>query len=534
MRTLASGLLTIAALTAPIGLAYSNSPPVLTTHSGLVVAPVGSGATTAAQVVATGPDNSPALLVHASDSGSPSAPANPEWVNKLIVQFQNAPVGSPPQSIWRYEYKTQSVYYIPPQCCDQLSVLYDSKGNVICAPDGGLSGHGDRKCPDFYDILWPISERRTAANETLIWRDLRTRAEVLNVSALAIDPTSPSTLYAGTNGGGVFKSTNGGGSWSAADTSLPRNALVFAFAIGPIAPSALYAGGGRGMFKSTDAGGSWSAAAATTGLIVNALAIDPTSPSTLYAGTNDVGVFKSTDAGGSWNAANTGLPRNALTDVFTRASIHVSALVIDPTLPSTLYAGAAATSSSGGGVFKSTDGGGRWSAANTGLPGNAVLGALAIRVSALAIDPASPRTLYAGTSDAASPGEFKSTDGGKSWSVVNLPSGGVVFKSTDGGGSWNALNLPSRGVNALTVDPVSPSTVYAGTVDAASPGMFKSTNGGGSWNAANVGLPSRAYAARLAIDPATPTTIYAAVGSSGVFKSTNGGGSWSAANTGLR
>ena len=54
---------------------------------------------------------------------------------------------------------------------------------------------------------------------------------------------------------------------------------------------------------------------------VYALAIDPTTPSTLYAGTGSDGVFKSTDGGGSWSAVNTGLPGTA---------VVVDALAIDP------------------------------------------------------------------------------------------------------------------------------------------------------------------------------------------------------------
>ena len=60
-----------------------------------------------------------------------------------------------------------------------------------------------------------------------------------------------------------------------------------------------------------------------------------------------------------------------------------NALAIDPATPATLYAGTY------GGVFKSTDGGGNWHAVNTGLTDTPVR--------ALAIDPATPATLYAGT-----------------------------------------------------------------------------------------------------------------------------------------
>jgi hypothetical protein len=96
----------------------------------------------------------------------PTQSANPAWVDKLIQQFESDPVGNPAQSIWSYEYNGQVVYYIPPQCCDQYSVLYDSGGSVICAPDGGFNGTGDGKCPDFY------SQR---SNEQLVWKDSRTR-----------------------------------------------------------------------------------------------------------------------------------------------------------------------------------------------------------------------------------------------------------------------------------------------------------------------------------------------------------------------
>src|SRR5437016_8787981 len=109
------------------------------------------------------------------------------------------------------------------------------------------------------------------------------------IMALAIDPVTPATLYAGTYRGGVFKSTDGGESWSAVNTGLP-DLNVFSLAIDPQTPTTLYVGIERaGVFKSTNGGGSWSAV--NTGLDptiqVSALAIDPQTPATLYAGTNN-------------------------------------------------------------------------------------------------------------------------------------------------------------------------------------------------------------------------------------------------------
>src|SRR5207247_5237385 len=87
----------------------------------------------------------------------------------------------------------------------------------------------------------------------------------------------------------------------------------------------------------------------------------------LYAGTSGGGVFKSSDGGGSWSAANVGL-----------SATSVLALAIDPQASITLYAGTSGSglgvfdaSISGGGVFKSTNGGGGWSPVNTGLIENA-------------------------------------------------------------------------------------------------------------------------------------------------------------------
>jgi len=146
------------------------------------------------------------------------------------------------------------------------------------------------------------------------------------VYTLAIDPSTPSTLYAGTTRGGVFKSTDSGASWTNVGLTLWAT-TVYALAIGPSTPSTIYAGTNGGVFQSTNGGGGWT----NVGFAdqhVAALAIDPSTPSTLYAGTLGGGVFQSTDSGASWSAVNTGL-----------TDLNVRALAIDPSTPGTLYAG---------------------------------------------------------------------------------------------------------------------------------------------------------------------------------------------------
>lgn len=106
------------------------------------------------------------FFLFASGCSQSTEPEVPDWVNDLISEYKSQPVGNPPQSIWQYTYNNQIVFYVPPQCCDQFSILYDEEGNEICAPDGGLTGNGDGRCPDFF-------EKRT--NEKLIWKDERLR-----------------------------------------------------------------------------------------------------------------------------------------------------------------------------------------------------------------------------------------------------------------------------------------------------------------------------------------------------------------------
>jgi hypothetical protein len=103
------------------------------------------------------------LVLAGCQAATPSA--NPAWVDQLIQHFESNSVTNPPLSIWRYDYKGQTVYFVPAYCCDIYSILYDANGTMLCAPDGGFTGDGDGKCPDFFD------ER---SNGQLVWQDTRT------------------------------------------------------------------------------------------------------------------------------------------------------------------------------------------------------------------------------------------------------------------------------------------------------------------------------------------------------------------------
>lgn len=85
-------------------------------------------------------------------------------IREKIDQFKREAVTNPPRSVYSYQYKGKIVYYITSNCCDQYNNIYDVNCNLICSPNGGITGMGDGRCPDFFD---------TATNPTLIWKDPR-------------------------------------------------------------------------------------------------------------------------------------------------------------------------------------------------------------------------------------------------------------------------------------------------------------------------------------------------------------------------
>src|SRR5262245_3779016 len=120
------------------------------------------------------------------------------------------------------------------------------------------------------------------------------------IRSLAIDPQTPTTVFAGTAGGGVFRSLDGGTSWAAMNVGL-TDTSVPVLAIDPQTTSIVYAGTAQsGVFRSTDGGATW-VQRGLSSLSVASLAIDPQTASSIYAGTTSGGVFHSVDGGGSWS-----------------------------------------------------------------------------------------------------------------------------------------------------------------------------------------------------------------------------------------
>ncbi len=168
------------------------------------------------------------------------------------------------------------------------------------------------------------------------------------VFSLASDPGQPGVAYAATRAA-VLRSVDGGLSWKIASDGLVKT-FPFKLAVDPKSPSTVYAAtAGSGVYRTTDAAKSWKPGGTELARsIVRSLVLDPNAMETLYAGT-DRGVFASTTGGRTWSPLFDGLPR-----------APVYALSADPKSPLTFYAG------TGAGLFETIDGGRHWNAAFAG------------------------------------------------------------------------------------------------------------------------------------------------------------------------
>lgn len=356
----------------------------------------------------------------------------------------------------------------------------------------------------------------------------------VDIEALAVDPSHPGTILAGSRFSEIFKSTDGGVTWQPRTLGGSNIALeVSAFLFDPSNPSRVLAASSQGLLISGDGGENWDFYG-NAPISFYALAADPSNPATLYAGNvSGSGVVKSTDAGAHWNLANNGLPQiQASGGPFSPV---VLAVAVDPSAPSTVYA-----ATYGYGLFRSTDAAGTWTPAGTGMR-DAYL-------EALMLSPGQSSILYAGTHGG---GVYRSLDAAGAWTAINAglrlslvsavaadatEAGTLyasafdgVFRSTDGGTTWQASSagLPVYPVGALALASGAPTTLFAGTLGG---GLLESSDGGASWNAGAQGL-SNSFISSIAADPSSPSTLYAGTAdpnarSQRVFKSSDGGGTW--------
>ena len=334
------------------------------------------------------------------------------------------------------------------------------------------------------------------------------------VTSVAGVPSQPNTYYFGTPGAGIWKSTNGGQVWKPIFDATGVNSIG-ALAVAPSAPNVIYAGTGerhpgRGVFKSTDSGATWTPAGLENTRFIQALIVDPRDANHVVAGVNSVGysiiwrplpktaqtnergIFETRDGGRTWRKT-----------LVQDDSLGVVDLCADPNNPRNLYAvlfhaatgkGKALVAGTSD-LYKSADGGATWKpVASEGLPDKA-RGRIGISVAA----GFKGRRLYA----VLEAGFFRSDDSGAHWTQSSKDPRVV------------ASNYFSR----VFADPSKPDVVYVVQTS-----MYRSTDGGHTFEP-YVGAPSGDDFHVLWIDPRNSDRMLLGV-DQGAIVTVDGGNTW--------
>ncbi len=276
------------------------------------------------------------------------------------------------------------------------------------------------------------------------------------INDLAASPENPLVIYAATGdktgaGGGVFKTKDGGVSWQSMSNGLPSQS-VLALAFDHQTPPTLYAlvDNRSEIYSTIDEGAQWTLRGKTgdIGDLEVRLVFGTKQGDAFFMLMKSERLYRSRDSGATWQSIGAGLPGDTQSQ-----ETYAQSLALDPVNPDIIYVGTGGFVGGGHGVYKSSDGGNTWTAMNNGI--------YALKVSALALDPSDPKTIFAGGDN------------------------GQLFKSHDGGQNWDDLTslLPIQSSSHPAIENIyihhsMPNAIYLVVEDA---GIITSFDSGKTW-----------------------------------------------------
>ncbi len=356
---------------------------------------------------------------------------------------------------------------------------------------------------------------------------------------LEAHPTNDRILYAGTAGGGVWKTTNGGATFSPIFDE--HNQSIGVVAVDPTDPDkTVWVGTGEiwtrnsvtvgdGLYKSTDGGTTWAKKGFDKSERISAIEINPDNSKEMYVAvmgalwsdSEERGIYKSLDGGETFD-------KILYTDEITGASD----LIMDPNDPNTLYAAmwefrrtpwGFESGGDGSALYKTTDGGKNWNKIHNGFP-KGKLGRTAI-----AVAPSDSNIVYAvvESEKAESNGLYRSDDAGASWKHLNKDFGltvrpfyfgrivvdpknpDIVVKgglygslSRDGGKTFKDLGPQHADIHDVVFDINDSDRIYSGNDG----GVYRSWDGGATFEMVENMPVSQFY--HISVDDATPYNVY--------------------------
>jgi photosystem II stability/assembly factor-like uncharacterized protein len=352
---------------------------------------------------------------------------------------------------------------------------------------------------------------------------------------------NPLEYYAGTTGGGLWKTEDAGLTWQNTSDGFFKTGSVGAVAVAESDANVIYVGMGEhpprgvmtsygdGVYKSTDAGKTWKKLGLDATKHIAGISIDPKNPDIVYiaaqgaihGATEDRGIYKSTDGGTTWKKI-----------FYVDENTGCVDLSMDMNNPRILYAAMwdyrrtpweVRSGGKGCGLWKSTDGGETWTRLENGLPKE--LGKMGISVSRV-----NPEHIYAvieSDSKAEKGGCFASTDGGKTWTRVSKDHRLVqrawyyteiiadpqnentvyilntsILKSIDGGKTWATLSGTHGDHHGLWINPKNNKNI----ANANDGGGAVTFNSGATWSLQSNQPTAQFY--RVNVDNRFPYRVY--------------------------